>query len=226
MIFNEHSELEGRHAQFSPSKSSWLRYSNDKIISTYVNRHRTELGTEIHEFINSQIEMSQKATSVRQISHDISTYIYSKYREREMIDYGKALINSLNNIPEEVFETAKMFINDAIGFRMRSEVILKYSDNFFGTTDAISFKNNVLKINDFKSGDLEAHMDQLIVYAALFCLEYKIKPSEITIQLRLYQYAKYNEYIASIDDIVPVMDKIVTSDNLLKKQIEYEENSL
>ena len=109
---------------------------------------------------------------------------------------------------------------------MRSEVILKYSDNFFGTTDAISFKNNVLKINDFKSGDLEAHMDQLIVYAALFCLEYKIKPSEITIQLRLYQYAKYNEYIASIDDIVPVMDKIVTSDNFLKKQIEYEENSL
>lgn len=37
----------------------------------------------------------------------------------------------------------------------------------------------MLRIHDLKTGISPVHMDQLLIYAALFCLEYKIKPGSI-----------------------------------------------
>ena len=64
---------------------------------------------------------------------------------------------------EEILETLLPFVNDAIGFRMYPEIILYYSINCFGTTDAIIFDefNKILRIHDFKSGITPAKMDQL-----------------------------------------------------------------
>ena len=69
---------------------------------------------------------------------------------------------------------------------MTPEQILFYSDNCFGTADAIAFRGDLLRIHDLKTGAIPAHMEQLEVYAALFCLEYKIKPADIRMELRLY----------------------------------------
>ena len=44
-------------------------------------------------------------------------------------------------------KTIYAYVNDAIGFRMSTEVILYYSDRFFGTADAISFRNGFLNIS-------------------------------------------------------------------------------
>ena len=43
----------------------------------------------------------------------------------------------------------------------------------------------MLRIHDLKTGK-SGHMEQLYVYAALFCLEYDVKPGDITIECRLY----------------------------------------
>ena len=75
-------------------------------------------------------------------------------------------------------KTLNMYVNDAIGFKMTPEQILFYSENCFGTADAISFRKNLLRIHDLKTGEITAHMEQLNIYAALFCLEYKIKSEE------------------------------------------------
>lgn len=67
-----------------------------------------------------------------------------------------------------------------------------------------------MRIHDYKSGVIPAHMEQLQIYAALFCLEYKVKPADINIELRLYQN---DEIIIDNPDqeiIVPIMDKIIT----------------
>ena len=40
--------------------------------------------------------------------------------------------------------TLSMYVNDAIGYKMKPEVALYYSDNCFGHADAISFKRNLL----------------------------------------------------------------------------------
>ncbi len=85
--------------------------------------------------------------------------------------------------------TLNMYVNDAIAYKMNTEVVLRYSDNCFGTADAIKFneRKKHLRIHDLKTGEIPASMRQLMVYAALFCLEYDYNPEDIEIELRLYQ---------------------------------------
>lgn len=120
-------------------------------------------------------------------------------------------------------KTLNMFVNDAIGFKMQSEQILYYSEFAFGTADAISFRNKLLRIHDLKTGKEPASIKQLLVYAALFCLEYNHKPSDIDIVLRIYQNDEVIEHVPTVDEIVPIMDKIITFDKKLQK-IKREEN--
>lgn len=119
-------------------------------------------------------------------------------------------------------KTLYSYVNDAIGFKMQTEVVLYYSDRFFGTADAICFRNGVLRIHDLKTGKEPVKMEQLEVYAALFCLEYKVKPSEIEIELRIYQNDEVLYHNPTADDILPVMDKIVHLNKILE-QVDYEE---
>ena len=114
-------------------------------------------------------------------------------------------------------KTLYAYVNDAIGYRMETEVVLFYSERFFGTADAISFRNNLLRIHDLKTGKHPANMEQLEVYAALFCLEYKVKPSDIKMELRIYQNDEVIVHIPETEDIVNIMQKIVSLDKLLEK---------
>ena len=119
-------------------------------------------------------------------------------------------------------KTIYSYVNDAIGFKMDTEVVLYYSDRFFGTADAISFRNRELRIHDLKTGKIPAHMEQLEIYAALFCLEYKVKPGDINIELRIYQNDDILCHNPTAEDILPIMDKIVRLDKILAKQ-DYQE---
>ena len=112
-------------------------------------------------------------------------------------------------------KTLNMYVNDAIGFKMKPEQVLYYSDNCFGTADAIIFRNNLLRIHDLKTGVTRAHMEQLEIYAALFCLEYNKKPSDIDMELRIYQNNEILVHNPTVEDILPIMDKIKTFDKIL-----------
>lgn len=114
-------------------------------------------------------------------------------------------------------DTLSLYINDAIGYKMKPEVLLYYSDNCFGTADAIGFdeEKKLLRIHDLKTGKIKAHMEQLLIYAALFCLDYKIKPYEISIELRIYQNDEYTSYEPSADEIAHIMSRIITADKLI-----------
>ena len=114
-------------------------------------------------------------------------------------------------------KTLNMYVNDAIGFKMIPEQILVYSENCFGTADAILFRNNFLRIHDLKTGVIPAHMEQLLIYASLFCLEYHVKPGEIEMELRIYQNNDVQIANPTAEDIVPIMDKIITADKIIKK---------
>lgn len=109
------------------------------------------------------------------------------------------------------------FVNDAIGFRMESEQLLYYSDNCFGTADAIIFKDNLLRIHDLKTGVGPVSFKQLDIYAALFCLEYNINPKKIEIETRLYQGMSTEIDNPDPESIRAVMDKIVFLDSVLNE---------
>lgn len=119
-------------------------------------------------------------------------------------------------------KTLNMYVNDAIGFKMVPEQILYYSENCFGTTDAIAFRNGLLRIHDLKTGVIPAHMEQLEIYAALFCLEYHVSPGEIDMELRLYQNNEILFLNPAADDILPIIDKIQTFDKIIDRVKEQE----
>ena len=117
-------------------------------------------------------------------------------------------------------KTLNMYVNDAIGYRMTPEQILYYSPNCFGTADAISFQKGFLRIHDLKTGATPAHMEQLVVYASLFCLEYGVKPGSIDFELRIYQSDDILISNPTVEDIAPVMDKIITFDRIINGYFE------
>lgn len=114
-------------------------------------------------------------------------------------------------------KTLNMYVNDAIGYKMETEQPLYFSENCFGTADAIAFKQNILRIHDLKTGCIPASPRQLEVYAALFCLEYNIKPSSIDIELRIYQSDEVTVYVPPTEDILYIMEKIITFDKQIDK---------
>jgi len=114
-------------------------------------------------------------------------------------------------------QTLNMYVNDAIGYKMITEQPLYYSDNCFGTVDAISFKKNFLRIHDFKSGVSPTSMRQLEIYVALFCLEYGVNPNSIEMELRIYQNDEMVVHDPSREDILFIMEKIITFDKRIDK---------
>lgn len=137
-------------------------------------------------------------------------------------EFAATCIRLGQKLPDQP-KTLNMYVNDAIGFNLTPEQVLYYSDNAFGTADAIGFRNGELRIHDLKTGETPASMVQLMIYAAYFCLEYDIRPHEIKIELRIYQNDAVEIYNPTAEDIVPIMDKIITFDKRIKdiKREEY-----
>ena len=145
---------------------------------------------------------------------------YSKFlatqKGTELHEFAAQCIRLGQKLPRSQ-KTLNMYVNDAIGYKMTPEQILYYSENCFGTADAISFRNGLLRIHDLKTGVIPAHMEQLEIYAALFCLEYHVKPIEIEMELRLYQGNEIIFHNPTVEDIAPIIDKIIVFDKTINK---------
>lgn len=214
MEFYRHPELEGKHAILSASSWRWLKDDEEGLIKRLCSQHSTDIGTILHE------------VAYKYITYRIKLNKYDKKNVMlELLTNGIPgfIIDSLDF--DAMFDNLMNYVNDAIGFKMKPEVVLRYSNNFFGTADAISYseEKRILRIHDFKSGTTPAHIEQLLIYAALFCLEYRIKPNEIErIELRIYQRNKDNIpeilfHNPEADEIVSVIDTIVALDKYINK---------
>lgn len=109
------------------------------------------------------------------------------------------------------------YVNDAIGYKMTCEQPLYYSDNCFGHADTISFLRNFLRIHDLKTGITKSSVEQLEVYAAIFCLEYGHSPFDIRIELRIYQGDEVQIFEPIPEKILSIMEKIVEFDQKLEQ---------
>ncbi len=137
-------------------------------------------------------------------------------RGTELHEFAASCIKLRQKLPKSQ-KTLNMYVNDAIGFNMIPEQVLYFSDNCFGTADSISYKNNFLRIHDLKTGAIPAHMEQLEIYAALFFLEYGVRPSETEMELRIYQSDNIIIFNPTVEDIVPIIDKIKTFDKVINE---------
>ena len=122
-------------------------------------------------------------------------------------------------------QTLNMYVNDAIGFRMKPEVVLGYSKKAFGTADSIAFneKRGELRIHDLKTGYSKASMKQLDVYEAYFCLMNGIKPSDINTELRIYQSNDIFVEVPDPEEIMAIINKIIAFNKIMDEIDEKEE---
>lgn len=210
MIFEQHTNLRGKHAFLAPSQPHWLRYTEEQLYQKYASAYAQQMGTSLHELAETLISNNlklKKGDKLTVLSHLLGDGI-----PRDVIDMDRLYSNFMN------------YVNDAIGFKLTPEQILYYSDYCFGTADAISFRKvdgkDFLRIHDYKSGTIPAKMEQLLVYAALFCLEYKVKPGEIECELRIYQNDEIIFHNPTAEEILPVMDAIIQHSKALERMNE------
>lgn len=132
-------------------------------------------------------------------------------------DFAARCIKLRQKLPR-TGQTLNMYVNDSIGFHMTPEQKLYYSPYCYGTADAIGFQDNILRIHDLKTGVSEASFDQLLIYAALFCLDYDIQPASLKkCEARIYQNDNVRTMLFETDDIVPVVDKIIFLSKLISE---------
>lgn len=182
MGFNDHSNRRGLHAFLSPSNYHWLNYDRQKMKARLTSHQAAARGTRIHAWAH------------------------------EAINLGMRQKRNGNHI--------ERYINDGIGYRMFTEFIIEYSPEAYGEADTLCYRREkydgklrwVLRVHDLKTGLMQASVTQLEVYAALFCLEYGLKPEEIVIILQIYQNDKIIGGLADPVVIRQRMTRIVEAD--------------
>lgn len=181
------------------------------------NNHSREVPEGAHAFLGAS-KYSWLSYTEEQIVEAYTNFQAIK-RGTELHALARDLIHQ--GIPlRDSDHTLNMYVNDCIFYGMKPEVPLYYSKYCFGTADAIRFmdEDRKLMIFDYKSGKTPASEKQLLIYTALFCLEY---PDEFhllkDIELRIYQSDERRKFYPQVDDIVPIMDKIVYFDKILAK---------
>lgn len=195
MQWNRHSALKGMHALLGASKSHWLRYDDEKLRQYVRSRAAAAEGTRKHALAHMLIQ------------------------ERQKLPDNKKTLNR--------------YVNDGIGYLMHSEQLLFYSEYCFGTADTISFREPkgdrpaYLRISDLKTGESQVKIEQLLVYAAIFFLEYDehlrelgLTPFDVKTELRIYQHDDVEVWIADPEDLVQIMDRIVSADKYIRDLME------
>ena len=121
MIWNNHKELEGKHAFMGASNYHWTNYDDITFEARYYNQFSQVIGTAIHELAHDCIVSRTKLN--KHDIHLIELKLYKAFVPKDAYDANLILENL---IP---------FVNDAIGYYERDK-ILRIHDYKNGVTQA------------------------------------------------------------------------------------------
>lgn len=211
MNFKKHLELNGRHAILSPSSWRWLNDDEESFTKRICSQYLADIGTILHDIARKHIK------------HRIKLNKYDKKNVMiELVERGiPAFVVDIINL-DAMYDNLMRYVNDSVAFKMTPEVVLYFSNDCFGTADAINYneETHFLRIHDLKTGTTPAHMEQLIIYVALFCLEYGIKPSSIYVELRIYQGDDPWICEPPTEQITAAIETIIARNNFMNKMRE------
>ena len=220
MNWNDHSrDMLPDHAILSPSSWTWINLSPEemaeKLTQRYFSMMRAPAGTAIHKFCEHCL--------IRKIRLPKQTNNIVKMIQLFMSDskecFSEELINFIPNLPPEIFNTVILYVNDCIGFGMDPEKQIVHNDSCFGTADAVCFDGKTLRVSDLKTGDSPGHMEQLLIYDALFCLEYNIQPDKIKFENRIYQYGDVQLAIDFPSEVILQIMQIIMTESKFVQQL-------
>ena len=210
MQWNDHHQLEGKHAFLGASNFHWINWTDPIFENRYYSQFSTTIGTTIHALAHDCIINRTKLN--KHDRHLIEISLYHAFVPKDAYD------------PDAILTNLIPFVNDAIGYHMSSEILLYYNSYCFGTCDAILFneKDKILRIHDLKTGTTTAHFEQLLIYAALFCLEYHKNPRHFTTELRIYQNFEVSINTPDPSEIESFMELIQNRSQLILSYLERE----
>ena len=210
MQWNDHKQLEGKHAFLGASNFHWINWNDQIFENRYYSQFSTTIGTAIHALAHDCILNRTKIN--KHDKHLVELSLYHAFVPKDAYD------------PNAILENLIPFVNDAIGYHMSSEILLYYNSYCFGTCDAILFneKDKILRIHDLKTGTTTAHFEQLLIYAALFCLEYHKNPRHFTTELRIYQNFEISVNTPDPSEIESFMELIQNRSQLISTYLERE----
>lgn len=212
MQWHEHLNLEGRHSFLAPSNHSWKNYDDSKLISVFEGNKRKIEGTYLHQWAEDLIKSVNRTKDILRMTG--SKRIFRIDIDAVRMEGDKDSVVRESKAKETVF----MYVADAIKFDMAAEIPLSYDDRYcFGTADAIQFDGQLLRIHDLKTGETPASIDQLIIYAALFCLEYNQDPNRLIFELRIYQTDQILIHKPTNEEIIDMMNRIIHLVEVLRR---------
>lgn len=221
MQWRDHSKLKGKHALFSPSQPGYLKLSEEEFKSRLVSKEKAGLGTEIHDWCFTRITRRHKISSIKELVKSIDEFIFNKYYLPEygiITLEGRRLLSALPYVGTETFNTIKSYVNDAISFRMDPEIVLLYSERFFGTADSVAVTSDAIRIHDLKTGSTPAKIEQLLLYDAYLCHEYSIDPRSVELhELRIYQNDDILIGTPTGEDVMAVLEQLKRFDEIQRQ---------
>lgn len=94
------------------------------------------------------------------------------------------------------------YVRDCIEYDMNTEVQMMYSEDIGGTADALHYDQaaNRLYVFDLKTGDRKTSINQVIIYAALWCLTNYHNALSMTFDLRIYSKTHPQRLVSGEED--------------------------
>lgn len=208
MNYQDRLKQEPKHALLGASRWQWLNDDEESLLNRVKSFYAAQVGTVIHAYAADRITYGFKLAKT-----DKKNLIF------ELLKAGipNMVVDTLDF--NFIFENLMNYVNDAIGFHMDPEVEVRYCEYCFGTADTIKYydKDRMLRIHDLKTGTIPAHMEQLMIYAALYCLQHRIKPLDIDYECRIYQACDILYLNPSGEEIQDVANNIVSKCAFLDK---------
>lgn len=110
MLFNQHSDLSGKHAFLSPSNYHWLNYDGQKLEARYFAASSARRGTDLHNLAHEAIRLNVKlARSNEALATYVNDAISYKMNCEQSLYYSENCFGTADTIS---FRRNKLRIHD------------------------------------------------------------------------------------------------------------------
>lgn len=116
MRFNKHFDLEGKHAFLSASKYHWLRYSEDKMVSSFHTAMAAARGTELHDFASRAIKLGIKLKAIPlTLNQYVNDCIGFGMESEQVLSYSPnafGTVDAIKFVPSTKTKKARLLVFD------------------------------------------------------------------------------------------------------------------
>lgn len=173
MIFNNHSNLVGKHAFLGASKYHWINYDEEHVKSAFLNSLAVQRGTELHDFAAACIRLGQKLPRSRKtLNSYVNDAIGYRMTPEQVLYYSENCFGTADSIS---VRDGVLRIHDlktgAVPAHMEQLRIysalyfLEYREDPYKTDIELRiYQNDEIVVENPEADDITAIMDKIVAF--------------------------------------------------------------